>query len=128
MADLDLAAALGIAGDVASELRPLAARGVPTVAEIQAEFPAVADAIVSATTAANPNAGFFERLVGSARGLVTVRPTTPQPGNDPPAVLSRVEAAVNRGDLATALSERQALPAVAQGRVRRVGGEGPGPG
>jgi len=111
VADLDLAAALGIGGDVASELRPLATRGVPTVAEIQAEFPAVADAIVAATTEANPDAGFFERLVGSARGLVTVRPTTPQPGNTPPAVLSRVEAAVKRGDLATALSEREALPA-----------------
>ncbi len=111
VADLDLAVALGIASDAVSELRPLAARGVPTVAEIQAEFPAVADAIVAATTTANPDAGFFERLVGSARGLVTVRPTTPQPGNDPPAVLSRVEAAVNRGDLATALNEREALPA-----------------
>jgi len=111
VADLDLAVALGVAGDVASELRPLAARGVTTVAGLQAEFAAVADAIVAATTAANPNAGFFERLVGSARGLVTVRPTTPQPGNEPPAVLSRVEAAVNRGDLATALSEREALPA-----------------
>jgi hypothetical protein len=111
VADLDLAVALGIAGDVAGELRPLAAKGVATVADLQAGFPAVADAIVAATSAANPNAGFFERLVGSARGLVTVRPTTPQPGNDPPAVLSRVEAAVNRGDLATALSEREALPA-----------------
>ncbi len=110
-ADVDLAMALGLSGDAVNALRPLAVRGVPTVAEIEAEFPPVADAIVSATTADNPNAGFFERMVGTARGLVTIRPTTPQPGNDPPAVLSRMVAAVDGGDLARALAEREALPA-----------------
>ena len=43
--------------------------------------------------------------------LVTVRPTGPVAGNDPAAIVSRMQAAVDAGDLATALSERDGLPA-----------------
>ena len=109
--DLDLAAALGLpAGDVA-ELKPFADKGVPTKAALTGEFPKVGDAIVAATTKANPNAGFFERLIASARSLVTVRPTGPVAGNDPAAIVSRMQAAVEAGDFAKALQERDSLPA-----------------
>jgi hypothetical protein len=33
-------------------------------------------------------------------------------GDDPPAIVSRIEAAVAKGDLAAALAEREGLPAV----------------
>jgi hypothetical protein len=110
-ADLDLAAALGLVGEEVAALRPFAAKGVATRAELAAEFPPVGDAILSATASAGPSGGFFERLVGSARGLVSIRPTEPMAGDDPPAIVSRIEAAVAKGDLAAALAEREGLPA-----------------
>ncbi len=112
--DLDLAAALGLpAADVAA-LKPFAEKGVATKAALAAEFSQVGDAIVAATTGANPNAGLFERLIAGLGSLVTVRPTGPVQGNDPAAVVSRMQAAVAAGDLATALSERDSLPAAGQ--------------
>ena len=108
--DLNLAAALGVAPDEVAALKPLAETGAPTRATLTAAFPAVGDAIIRATTRSNPNAGFFERLLTSINGLVSVRPAGPVAGNDPPAIVSRMRAAVDKGDFATALKERDGLP------------------
>ena len=108
--DLDLAAALGLPADAVAKLRPYAAKGVETKAALSAEFPAVGDAIVHATTKANPNAGLIDRVMTGLGSLVTIRPTGPVAGNDPPAIVSRMQAAVTAGDLATALKERDGLP------------------
>jgi hypothetical protein len=106
--DLDMAAALGLASANVVMLRPLAAKGVPSAAAIAAELPV--DAILAATAAADPNAGFWQRLFGGVSGLVSVRPAGPIAGSDPPAIVSRMQAAVAKGDLAGALKEREALP------------------
>ena len=98
--DLDLAAALGLPAADVAELRPFAEKGVATKAALAARFGQVGDAIIAATTNANPNAGFFERLMASIGSLVTVRPTGPVEGNDPAAIVSRMQAAVDAGDLA----------------------------
>ncbi len=108
--DLDLAAALGIAPDDIAALKPLAAKGAPTRATLAAEFSAVGDRIIGATTQSDPNAGFFDRLKAGLGGLVTVRPAGPVTGNDPPAIVSRMRAAVDGGDFEAALKEREALP------------------
>jgi hypothetical protein len=108
--DLDLAAALGLPADTVAKLRPYAAKGVETKMALSAAFPAVGDAIVRATTKANPNAGLLDRVMTGLGSLVTIRPTGPVAGNDPPAIVSRMQAAVTAGDLATALKERDALP------------------
>lgn len=108
--DLDLAAALGLSRADVAALRPYADKGVPTKAALAAEFPGVGDAIVRATTQANPNAGIVQRLVAGIGSLVTVRPTVPVAGNDPAAIVSRMQAAVKAGDLQTALNERDNLP------------------
>ena len=105
--DVDLIASYAVdPADVAS-LRPLAASGVKTAADIAAEFPAVADAIVAATAASDPNRNFFQRFLGS---LVSVQPAGPVAGSDPAAIVSRMRDDVGKGDLAAALSERDGLP------------------
>lgn len=86
------------------------ATGVPTRAALAQQFPAVANAILEATEGVDPNAGFFARLWGNASSLVTVRPVGPVEGTDPPAVVSRMQAAVSEGDLVKALAERHGLP------------------
>ena len=108
--DLDLAAALGLPADDVAALKPFAEKGVPTKAALTAQFGDVGDAIVNATRQANPNAGLLDRLMAAIGSLVTVRPAGPVQGNDPAAIVSRMRAAIEAGDLATALGERDGLP------------------
>jgi hypothetical protein len=109
-ADLDLVSNLGIGGGDVAALRPLAAKGVASRASIVAEFPIVADAILSAATASDPNTGLVRRVLDGLGGLITVRPIGPVAGSDPAAVVSRMSDAVGRGDLSAALAERDGLP------------------
>ena len=53
---------------------------------------------------------FLKRSLGA-------RSVAPREGNDPDAVLSRAEAAINSGDLAAALSELVTLPEEAQSAI-----------
>lgn len=109
-ADLAMLKALGMDGDDVAALEPLARNGAPTIPALQAAFPSVADAILAATSAIGPDAGIFDRVAAFGRGLVTIRPTVPIEGDTPEAVVSRMQAAVNRADLAAALDERAKLP------------------
>ncbi len=108
--DLDLAAALGLPADDVAQLKPFAGKGVATKATLAAQFADVGDAIIAATTKADPNAGLWQRIMAGLGSLVTVRPVGPVAGNDPAAIVSRMRAAVDAGDFATALGERDGLP------------------
>ena len=110
IADVDLIASLGASADTVTKLRPLATSGVASAATLAKEFPGVADAILAAAADSDPDAGFFRRLVHGLGSLVTIRPTGPISGSEPVAVVSRMAAAVEKGDLAAALDEREALP------------------
>lgn len=87
------------------------ADGIPTLAELRDSFPAAARAALAATRGAGTGTGsvgdFFKTQLG-------VRSLSPQEGDSPDAVLSRVEAAVSDGDLSAALEEISALPPEAQ--------------
>ena len=108
--DVDTMAALGAPAEEIASLRPFAAKGVPSTAALAAEFRSVADAIVAATATSDPDAGFFQRVVASLGSLVSIRPAGPIAGDDPEAIVSRMTAAIAAGDLAGALTEREALP------------------
>ncbi|MGD9738760.1 MAG: COG4223 family protein [Bauldia sp.] len=115
--DAELAALAGLGVDEAAiaALGPLAAADVPTAAELAAGFGPVREAMLDALdTGPGAEAGFWERLLGNAAEVVTVRPTGPIEGDTPVAIVSRIEAALAAGDLATALAERAALPQPAQ--------------
>jgi hypothetical protein len=93
-----------------AELRALAAKGVPSRAEIAAEAPAAAAAMIDAARSVDGNAGVFERLLSSAKTLVKVRPVGPVEGTGVPETVARIEAAVKDGDLAKAVAEYETLP------------------
>ena len=107
--ELDALRTLGLDAEAITGLEPHAEPGLPTYPELQAGFAAVADTIALGTTIPE-DAGTFDRLLTSARGLVEVRPANPVEGADPAAVISRIRAALAAGDLDTALSEWSALP------------------
>ena len=99
--------------DVPAPLKEAAENGVPTMAVLREEFPDVARSALMAARAETPESevvgitGFFQRQLN-------MRSVTPREGSDPDAVLSRVQAAVENGDLATALNEADGLPDAAK--------------
>ncbi|HWE77498.1 MAG TPA: hypothetical protein VG270_03155, partial [Pseudolabrys sp.] len=50
------------------------------------------------------------KLKANARNLVQITPVDAPPGNDPAAVITRIEIDANRADIGGALSEISALP------------------
>ncbi|WP_163265478.1 COG4223 family protein [Chelativorans alearense] len=102
----------------APELEPLrqyADAGIPTRAALAEEAPAAASRIAAVASAPPAEAGFFDRLMASARSAVTVRPVGEVEGDTPEAIAARMEAAVVKGDYAEALAEYETLPPEAQG-------------
>lgn len=107
----ELSAMRGLGVDEASlaPLVPHAARGLPTIPALRASFDE-AIATVDLTTPVPAGAGPLDRLLGSARSLVEVRPADPGAGSDPGSIVARIRAALDGGDVAKALTEREALP------------------
>lgn len=93
--------------EVPPALLAAADKGVVTVAALGAAFPPAAREALAASRAAEAGQGglraFLDRHLGA-------RSVTPRPGDDPDAILSRAEAALQAGDLDQALAELQALP------------------
>ncbi|MEO0390702.1 MAG: hypothetical protein AAF218_07145 [Pseudomonadota bacterium] len=97
---------------VPDALSAVAASGAPTLAAVQADVADAARAGLAAARASDTEGAagvgdFLRRQLG-ARSVV------PREGDDPDAVLSRLEAATRAGDLPAALAEADALPPAAQ--------------
>ena len=92
------------------QLRPYAERGIPTLATLTEEATALASRIAAAENAPDASAGFVDRLMSSARSVVTVRPVGEVAGEEPSAIAARMEAAVQRGDLDAAIAQYESLP------------------
>ena len=107
--ELALLRLLGTDAPELAELEP-SKNGVPSKSTLAASFDAVADATIAASAPARGDATFIERIWDQARSLVSIRPVGPIEGTTPEAVVSRMRAAVEKGDLAAALAERAALP------------------
>jgi hypothetical protein len=97
-------------------LEPFAESGLPTAAVLSRELAAIMPEALKAAAAPAPGGGFLERLQSNAERLVRIRPIAqqPQPGDEPRAVLSRIEAKTTHGDIAGALAEAAKLPAAAR--------------
>jgi hypothetical protein len=107
--ELSMVEAFGSGADKLSALEPLAGKGAPSRAELVAEFPVVADAVLSAEQSPQDANGVIDRVLAYGRSLVKIRPTEPVAGNDAAAVVSRMQAALESGNIAEALKERDAL-------------------
>jgi gas vesicle protein len=90
-------------------LRPAAAQGVPSVAELRRQFEEVAAEIVHQSRAPEGQS-LLDQATGNLMRLVSVRPVGADvEGDDPPARVARAEAALAKGDLAAAVAEVEAL-------------------
>jgi hypothetical protein len=105
---------LGVNSTTVAALKPLAEKGVPSRGQLVEQFPKVADAILATESVASDDASLLDRLTSYGRRLVKVRPAGSPAGDETAAIVTRMRSAVDAGDLAKALNERQALPAEGQ--------------
>lgn len=91
-----------------------AASGIPTIETLQEEFPEAARAALRVALQDAPAESTADRLGNFLRAQTGARSTVPRQGDDADAVLSRAGAALEAGDLETALAEIDTLPEPAQ--------------
>ncbi len=110
MNELETYASVVPASPDVEALRSLAAKGVPSQQELLAGFGDAANAMIAAAVVPDPNMGVLQRLTESAKGLVKARRVGDIQGDEPDAVVARMEVALQRGDLASVLTEGEKLP------------------
>jgi hypothetical protein len=91
-------------------LQAVAADGVATFEDLQAAYPAAARAALAEANREASSGNVMGGLGAFLQNQVGGRSVVPREGDDPDAVLSRVGAAVEAGDLSTALTEIEILP------------------
>jgi hypothetical protein len=104
-AELAQAKALGADDKALTLLEPFAATGVPSQAALARELRALVPAMLKASGAQAPAGSFLDRLQANAGKLVRIRPVDAPPGDDPTAVLARIEIAAANADIASALTD-----------------------
>src|SRR5262245_20884850 len=112
--ELATAKALGGDANALGPLEPFAPTGVPSAASLGSELTALVPALTQAAGLAPRDANFLDRLQAGAERLVRIRPIDAVPGDDPAAVLTRIEIRAKEADIAGALAELAKLPAEAQ--------------
>ena len=100
-----------------AELLTVAEVGVPTLTALREGFPEAARAALSEAQSVPTDAPATQRLAAFIRKQTNARSLSPREGDDADAVLSRAEAALNGGDLSSALAELAALPDGAVGAM-----------
>jgi hypothetical protein len=109
----ELVAAKAVVADpaVLAPLESFAASGVPTEAALAREFTALLPALMDAAGADAARAGgFFARLQANAGKLVRIHPVGEPTGDDPSAVLARLEVKAAHNDIAGIENELGKLP------------------
>ncbi|KXF79327.1 hypothetical protein ATN84_06330 [Paramesorhizobium deserti] len=109
-AELDAYASVAPQSGDIEALRKFAGTGVPTIADLNARFDAVANGIVSTERNVDANAGFLDQLMASAKSLVKVRPVGEVSGDSVGAITARIGSALQAGDLDRAIAEWETLP------------------
>jgi hypothetical protein len=113
-AELDTFAGVAPDDPAATDLRGFAETGVPSRAELIRQVPDVAAAIVESVNQPDPNESWSDRLMSSAKSLVSVRPVGNIEGESVEAIAARMEDKVKNGDLPGAATEWNSLPATAK--------------
>lgn len=113
----DALATIDAAVEVPDPLAANADSGVASLETLQDSFPAAARAALPVGLRETAGEGTMDRLGAFLQGQIGGRSIEPREGDDPDAVLSRAQAAVDAGDLQAALDEIAALPEGAQAEM-----------
>ena len=99
---------------ILAPLEPFATTGVPTAAVLARELLGLTPALPQAAGAPGARRRFLEKLQAGAEKLVRIRPLDEVAGNDPAAIVARIEVKASQADISGALAELAKLPAVAR--------------
>jgi hypothetical protein len=104
-------------------LEAFADTGVPRIQALGRELSELAPAMLTAAGAA-PKEGFLDRLQANAERLVRIRRLEEAPGDDPVAIIGRIEIKAGRPDVVDTLAEFAKLPpavrAPAEGWIKKA--------
>ena len=108
----ELAAAKAAAPDpkLLAALEPFAASGVPSAAALARELTALMPALAKAVGTTPRDGSILDRLKANAEKIVRVRPIDEATGDDPAAVVRRIEMRAEQGNLNGAVAEIAKLP------------------
>jgi hypothetical protein len=102
--------ALGGADQTLAPLDGFAANGAPTARALAKDLAALIPQMVKIAGAPPPSADFLAKLEANAARLVRVRPVNAPQGDEPAAVLARLEVDAANNDIAGALDDLARLP------------------
>ncbi len=117
----ELAAVKALAADGKSSdpknlaaLEPLAASGLPSATALSRELSGLSTSLLQAAGVPPRDGGILEKLQAGAEKLVRIRPIDDVAGNDPAAIVARIEARASQEDISGALVELAKLPPAAR--------------
>jgi hypothetical protein len=87
---------------------------VPSAAALARELSGLTPALRQAIGTAPRDGNFLDRLQANAEKIVRIRPVDDTPGDDPAAIVARVELRATQSDPAGALAELAKLPPAAR--------------
>jgi hypothetical protein len=109
---------LGADPKLIASLKPLAANGATPPQKLAQDFSNRSSAILRAAQPAPEGEDILDRIGRSAASLVRIRPAGDSTQENAPALISRIEAALQRNDVAIAMTLFDKLPAAAQDQAR----------
>lgn len=115
-----LVAAAGLGAEAAkiAPLQAVAKTGVPTARAIALLWTTESRAAFDATQEPEGDQGWLDRLKAGAAKVVRVRPVGEAPGDDPAALIGRIDAALGRSAVGEALAAWNRLPEPAKAASR----------
>jgi hypothetical protein len=116
-AELAAVKSFGADRGLVAELEPFAATGIPSAGDLGRELSQLTNSLRQASGSKPADASFLGRLEDNARNLVRVTPIDAPPGNEPAAVISRLDADAQHADIAAALADVARLPPAAKAIV-----------
>jgi hypothetical protein len=109
-AELAQAKSLGATEKSLAPLAQFASSGMPSKAALAHELRALIPAVLKASGARKPPAGFLERLQANASKIVHISPIDAPQGDAPSDLLARLEVEAAHDDIAGALADLAKLP------------------
>ncbi len=111
VAELDVAKAVAPEPKLLAALEPLAKSGVPGMEALARELAALVPLLAKSLGTTARDGGILDRLMANAEKIVRVRPIDEATGDDPVAVVRRIEMRAEQRNFAGAVAEIAKLPA-----------------
>jgi hypothetical protein len=118
-AELAAARTLGLQDGALAALEPFAATGLPKRNDLFRDLSALLPELRRVSAPPSQDLGYLDRLQASAVRMLNIRPVKDEPGDDPAAVLSRIEYKMVQQDIDAIIAELDKLPASAKEVAQR---------